>query len=175
MATCFYHPTHDAGATCIGCKMPVGQVCKDEGKNGFCAACFKKVAALSGQVTDMKKTGMVGASQKATMVKTSGRPTGSMNITYCFHHFDAVASGSCSTCHRPFCGSCLEASGICTHCAKLGDTPAERKPAAPRPRPAAAPAKPASVGLAPKSNNMLYIGLGILAVVAVLVFIATRH
>jgi hypothetical protein len=174
MSTCFYHPTHDAGGTCLGCKMPICQVCKDEGKNGFCGACFKKVAALSGQVTDLKKTGVVGANHKATMIKHTGRPTGQMNITYCFHHFDVAANGSCSTCHRPFCAGCLTASGVCTHCAKLNETPAERKPAAPRPRPTTPP-KPASVGMAPKSNTPLIAGLAILAVVAILIFIVTRH
>lgn len=185
MPTCFYHPTHDSETTCIGCKMPVCQVCRDDGKNGFCGPCFKKVAGLGAMVTDTKKTGFVAASQKATMVKNIGRPTGPMNVSYCFHHFDAVASGTCHTCSRPFCMNCLNDQGICNHCEKLADeAPTERKappprPAAPprptadRPRPAAASA----VTVADKGGDKtkaLLIGVIVLLAVAVVVLLLRR-
>lgn len=182
MQKCFYHPTHDAGATCIGCKMPICQPCRDEGKNGFCAQCFKKVASIGSQVADMKKTGMVAASQKATMVKHMGRPTGSMNVTYCFHHFDVVANGTCGTCNKPFCESCLDATGTCSHCAKLEDgaKPAPRQ--TPQPRPAAKPAAPArkpagSSAVAVKSEGPNKLVLGAVAAVIVLVvaFVLLHH
>jgi hypothetical protein len=169
MQKCFYHPPNDAATTCIGCKMPVCQGCRDEGKNGFCGQCFKKVSSLGAQVADTKKTGMVSANQKATMVKHMGRPTGSMNVTYCFHHFDVVASGTCATCTRSFCPSCLTGTGICTHCAKLGETPAERPaPPPPRPRPAAPAPAAAAVTVADKSQDKTKaILIGVIVVLAV--------
>ena len=178
MQKCFYHPTHDAGSTCIGCKMPICQPCRDEGKNGFCAQCFKKVASIGSQVTDTKKTGMVGASQKATMVKHMGRPTGSINVTYCFHHFDVVANGTCGTCNRPFCESCLDA-GTCTHCAKLDTDQPKAGPARPiaAPRPAAkAPERKAVAVAEPSGGNhtMLIIGLVIAAVLVAAYFVLKR-
>lgn len=186
MPTCFYHPTHDSETTCIGCKMPVCQVCQDEGKNGFCGPCFKKVAGLSAQVTDTKKTGFVAASQKATMVKNIGRPTGPMNVSYCFHHFDAVASGTCHTCSRPFCMNCLNDQGICSHCEKLADeAPTERK-APPPPRPAA-PARPVADRPRPTADSAVtvsgqgedktkavLIGVIVLLAVAVVVLLLRR-
>lgn len=184
MQKCFYHPTHDAGATCIGCKMPICQGCRDEGKNGFCAQCFKKVASIGSQVGDMKKTGMVAASQKATMVKHMGRPTGSMNVTYCFHHFDVVANGTCGTCNKPFCESCLDATGTCGHCAKLEEGAprpnAQPRPAAAKPAPAAAPARkptPASTAVAVKGEGPNKLVLGGIAAVIVLVvaFVLLHH
>jgi hypothetical protein len=180
MQKCFYHPTHDAGSTCMGCKMAICQVCRDDGKNGFCAQCFKKVSAIGGQVTDTKKTGMVAASTKATMVKHIGRPTGSMNVTYCFHHFDQVANGTCGTCNRPFCESCLNGQGTCTHCAKLDDVPAptERKapprPAAPAPR-RAAPAPSAAVTVAAKGPSKGAIAGVVVALVLVVLFFVLKH
>lgn len=169
MQRCFYHPPNDAATTCIGCKMPVCQGCRDEGKNGFCGQCFKKVSSLGAQVADTKKTGMVSANQKATMVKHMGRPTGSMNVTYCFHHFDVVASGTCATCTRSFCPSCLTESGICTHCAKLGETPADRPAPPPRPRPAAPAPAAAAVTVADKGQDKTKaILIGVIVVLAVL-------
>jgi hypothetical protein len=185
MQKCFYHTAHDAATTCIGCKMPVCTVCRDDGKNGFCGQCFKKVSSLGAQVTDTKKTGMVAASQKATMVKHMGRPTGPVNVSYCFHHFDVVASGTCHTCNRPFCPTCLNEQGVCTHCTKLTeDTPAERKAPPPRPqtppRPAAATKpRPAASGAAAvevskgqdKTKLILFGVIGVLLVVLVMVLL----
>jgi hypothetical protein len=194
MQKCFYHPPNDAATTCIGCKMPVCQGCRDEGKNGFCGQCFKKVSSLGAQVADTKKTGMVSANQKATMVKHMGRPTGPMNVTYCFHHFDVVASGTCATCTRSFCPACLTSTGICTHCAKLGETPkgprkgpegsdplrgplpAERPAPQPRPRPAA-PAASAAVAVAAKGQDKTKVILisVIVVLAAVLVMVLLKR
>lgn len=112
---CFYHGKTDAVTVCIGCKMPVCQTCKDEGKKGFCDACLKKVATLGDRVTDLKKTGFVGADQKATVVKAASRPPG-RDAKYCFHHPDILANAGCATCKRPFCAACLNTVGICNHC-----------------------------------------------------------
>jgi hypothetical protein len=183
MQKCFYHPPNDAATTCIGCKMPVCQGCRDEGKNGFCGQCFKKVSSLGAQVADTKKTGMVSANQKATMVKHMGRPTGPMNVTYCFHHFDVVASGTCATCTRSFCPACLTSTGICTHCAKLGETPkgpqgsdplrgpspADRPAPPQRPRPGApaSSASAAAVTVADKGQDKTkLILIGVIVVLA---------
>jgi hypothetical protein len=126
MQKCFYHAKTDAVTMCMGCKMPVCATCRDEGKKGFCDACMKKVSQLGDQITDTKKTGMVSSVHKATMLKTAGRATGPKNVTYCFHHFDVVAAGTCPTCNRPFCPACLNTAGICSHCARHNPAAQER-------------------------------------------------
>lgn len=115
MQKCFYHGKTDAVTVCIGCKMPVCQTCKDEGKKGFCDACLKKVATLGDRVSDLKKTGYVAAEQKATVMKTASRPPG-RDAKYCFHHPDILANAACVTCKRPFCAGCLNTVGLCNHC-----------------------------------------------------------
>ncbi len=124
MQKCFYHAKTDAATTCLGCKMPVCGACQDAGNKGFCEACMKRVTALGEQITDMKKTGMVQSSHKATMLKTAGRPTSQKNVTYCFQHFDVIAAGTCPSCTRSFCQECLDGSGMCTHCARHATAPA---------------------------------------------------
>jgi hypothetical protein len=126
MQKCFYHAKTDAATMCMGCKMPICANCRDEGKKGFCENCIKKVATLGEQITDTKKTGMVQGAHKATMIKSSGRSTGPKNITYCFHHFDIVASATCPTCNRAFCPACLNSAGICSHCARHNADAQER-------------------------------------------------
>jgi hypothetical protein len=126
MQKCFYHAKTDAVTMCMGCKMPVCATCRDEGKKGFCESCLKKVATLGEQFTDTKKTGMVQGAHKATMIKTAGRGTGPKNVTYCFHHFDIVASATCPTCNRAFCPACLNTAGICSHCARHNADAQER-------------------------------------------------
>jgi len=131
---CFYHAKTDAATQCLGCKMPVCGPCRDAGAKGFCEACMRKVSALGEQITDMKKTGVVGGSHKATMVKSSGRPTAQKNVTYCFHHFDQVAQGVCPSCNRSYCTECLAAGGMCTHCARQAQQSAVPGAGSPRKR-----------------------------------------
>lgn len=126
MQKCFYHAKTDAATMCMGCKMPICATCRDEGKKGFCESCMRKVASLGDQIQDTKKTGMVQSVHKATMIKTAGRGTAPKNVTYCFHHFDIVATSTCPTCSRAFCPACLNTSGICSHCAKHSAEAQER-------------------------------------------------
>lgn len=126
MQKCFYHAKTDAVTMCMGCKMPICATCRDEGRKGFCESCMKKVASLGDQITDTKKTGMVQSLRKATMLKSTGRATGPKNVTYCFHHFDIVASGTCPTCNRAFCPACLNTAGVCSHCARHNPEAQER-------------------------------------------------
>ena len=133
MQMCFYHTKSDATGMCIGCKMPICDACQTD-KKGFCESCLKKVASLGEKIQDMKKTGMV-SNMKATMIKSSSRPTALKNVTYCFHHFDVVAGGTCPSCNRPFCPSCLDPSGQCTHCAAHQAEDVEEEAYSPEPRP----------------------------------------
>ena len=189
MQKCFYHAKIDAVTTCLGCKMPVCGACRDAGSKGFCDACIKKVAALGEQFTDLKKTGMVASTHKATMLKSHSRPTSQKNVTYCFQHFDVVAAGTCPTCTRAFCQECLDASGMCTHCARHAGPPpavparksggtgglprtAPERPAAAtaerprpaRPTPAASPPAPAAALLAPSTFFVIAIVVFLLIV-----------
>jgi hypothetical protein len=172
MQNCFYHTQSDATTTCIGCKMPICEGCQGVGKKGFCESCLKKVASLGEKIQDMKKTGMVN-NMKATMIKSSSRPTSLKNVTYCFQHFDVVAGGTCPTCNRPYCPTCLDPSGLCTHCAALEEEVEEEAPAyaepvrqapsaGPRPvsRPAAARAREAKK--AKKTPVFFYVGAALL-------------
>lgn len=164
MQKCFYHTKADSTGMCIGCKMPICDDCQTD-KKGFCESCLKKVASLGEKIQDMKKTGMV-SNMKATMIKSSSRPTALKNVTYCFHHFDVVAAGTCPTCNRPFCPNCLDPSGQCTHCAAHEEEVVEEAPYQPveRPvRPAAPAARPARPVVAKKKGNptpvAFYIGI----------------
>lgn len=116
MQTCFYHAKSEAAAQCQGCKMPICQACQEDGDRGFCGNCHKKVSSFAEQVNDAKATGHLNPSHKITTIKTAGRPTSQRNVTYCFHHFDVVAAGTCPTCSRPFCPACLDSAGVCSHC-----------------------------------------------------------
>ncbi|MFP5501217.1 MAG: hypothetical protein ACLGIN_01925, partial [Candidatus Sericytochromatia bacterium] len=145
--------------------------CQAEGKKGFCESCMKKVASLSDRITDMKKTGMVN-NQKATMIKTSSRPTALKNVTYCFHHFDAVATGTCPTCNRPFCPDCLGEAGVCTHCVAL-DAPAPERPE--RQRPAASRAVKKAPPPASGSNKTMWVAIAVGLVLLVAFLMADRR
>lgn len=167
MQKCFYHTKADSTGLCIGCKMPICDECQADGKKGFCESCLKKVASLGDKIQDMKKTGMV-SNMKATMIKSSSRPTALKNVTYCFHHFDVVAAGTCPTCNRPFCPSCLDPSGQCTHCASMQEAIEEEAPPAPaaeRPVRPAPPARPSRPAAKPKKANpapvLFYLGIAL--------------
>ena len=127
MQKCFYYARTEAATQCLGCKMPVCGLCGAAGEKGFCEACRRKVLALDEQFTDLRTTGTGGGSHKATMVKSTGRPTAQSNVTYFFHHFDPVAQGVCPSCNGSYCTECLHAGAVCTHCAgqaKLFSDPA---------------------------------------------------
>lgn len=183
MQKCFYHAKTDAATQCMGCKMPVCAPCREAGAKGFCESCMRKVGSLGDQITDMKKTGVVGGSHKATMVKSAGRPTAQKNVTYCFHHFDQVAQGVCPSCNRSYCTECLDAGGMCTHCAKqakqtaapaarvagrranTGSLPGvDRPPGGSRPAPKAAPVVEASGG---PSKPIMFFTFAVIVFVAI--------
>lgn len=171
MQKCFYHAKTDAAAMCMGCKMPICATCRDEGKKGFCESCIKKVASLGEQITDTKKTGMVQSVHKATMLKTAGRSTAPKNVTYCFHHFDVVATGTCPSCNRSFCPACINTAGVCSHCAKL-NSDAQEHPVVPSER---ARKVPDSVAVAATKNGWGAKEYAILGIVLLAVLVLLKH
>lgn len=128
MTTCFYHPKSESVGQCMGCKNSICATCRQSGAAGFCAPCMKRLATLGSQIDDVKKTGMVqSGGHKATMLKTVPRAAASENVVHCFQHFDVAAQGDCPSCNRSFCKECLDASGMCTHCARHAMPAAPRK------------------------------------------------
>lgn len=150
MATCFYHASVEAPANCLGCKNPICEGCKAAGKMGFCGPCLEKVAALSGAVEDIKKTGVV-AGKKATIVKTVRKAkTGQLAADRCFHHFEVKAVGTCSVCSRVYCPACLnEESSVCYHCETLEEESKALAEARARRRAARESAEPAPAAAPP--------------------------
>lgn len=125
MQKCYYHAKTSAVTSCIGCKMPVCAMCRDEGAKGLCDQCVRKQASLNEPAKGARATAAGDRASAATGGRTGGGPaprttTGQRtDVVYCFRHQDIRAETQCVTCARPYCPACLNSSGICSVCARV--------------------------------------------------------
>ncbi len=125
MQKCYYHAKTAAVTSCVGCKMPVCAMCRDEGAKGLCDQCVRKQASVSEPAKGAKAQAPGGRTAAAPSGRTVGGPTPRTtpgqrsDVVYCFRHQDIRGERQCVTCARHYCPACLNTSGICGVCARV--------------------------------------------------------
>jgi hypothetical protein len=145
MATCVYHETTEAVATCSVCKQGICNKCLEFVQDGMCGMCVE-IAAARKATNEANRAARPAAQASASggllhstgparpatrpMAAPGSGPRGSgaplvppakpvAKAGMCAEHPDQAAKAACSHCNKRVCPYCLDLYDLCTECRQL--------------------------------------------------------
>jgi hypothetical protein len=146
MATCVYHETTEAVATCSVCKQGICNKCLEFVQDGMCGMCVEIAAArkATNEANRAARPAVASSPNAVTgntprnaapAARPSGPPAGTNSRGpsapvappakpaakpgMCAEHPDQAAKASCSNCNKKVCPYCLDLYDLCSSCRLL--------------------------------------------------------